>query len=165
MTLASATRNLPTPRTRTCRIDDVADPAGAGVVVDRQGKMQGEIFQERVTGLPASDVPMLCREKRRDQYRVDLVVRWPVCRDLQGPSHHRYHDLHVMRIVVVVHADGRMHVGIGALQHDFPLAVRQRQIGQEIDACRIRRQPSYGQNIRTHCSPTGYASAALHASP
>jgi len=24
---------------------------------------------------------------------------------------------------------------------------------------------SYGQNIRTHCSPTGYASAALHASP
>lgn len=23
---------------------------------------------------------------------------------------------------------------------------------------------SYGQNIQTHCSPTGYASAALHAS-
>jgi hypothetical protein len=23
----------------------------------------------------------------------------------------------------------------------------------------------YGQNIRTHCSPTGYTFAALHASP
>jgi hypothetical protein len=120
-------------------IDDVADPAGAGVVVDRQGKMEGEIFQERVAGLPASYVLMLCREKRRDHHRIELPVPGSVRGDIQRSTHHRDHDLHVVRIVVIVHPNRRMNIGIVAGDDDLAFAVREHRVGQDQDVFRVGR--------------------------
>ena len=51
-----------------------------------------------------------------------------------------------------------MYIGIGALQHDLPFAVRQRQIGQEIDACRIGRQaPRQKKDKQRARAISGYA--------
>ena len=51
MTLASATRRFRHPHHPQPRIDDVADPAGAGVVIDRQREMQRDILQQRIARL------------------------------------------------------------------------------------------------------------------
>jgi len=54
----------------------------------------------------ALPVRMLLREQQRHHQRADLAMSWPMRPDLKGPAQHREHDLHVVDIAKVVHADG-----------------------------------------------------------
>ena len=131
MTLASATRSLPTPEHPQPRIDDVADPAGAGRVIHGQREVPGEVLEQRVARLVARRVAVLLGEGRRDQQRADLAVARPVRRDVERPAHHRDHDLHVVRVVVVVHADVGWASGSALVENDLALAVRLHRVGQD----------------------------------
>jgi hypothetical protein len=95
--------------------------------------MQGDVLQQSITRLIADCVSMLTSERWRNEHRTDLAIPRPVCRNIQGTAHHGHHDLQIMRIAVIVRTDGRMRIGIGGSEKDFTLAVRQDDVGHQVD--------------------------------
>ena len=79
-------------------------------------------------------VPVLFREERRDHPRPDVLLPRPMRRDVESPAQHGHHDLHVVRIRKVVHADGRVNGGVGACKDDLAFATRQHRICEHQDA-------------------------------
>src|SRR5690348_5487672 len=105
MTLASATRNLPISLTR--RRGSTTSPirqvdVGWWTVTE---KCRAKSSKSASLRLGAFSVAVLCRQKRRHHQRTELTVSRPVCCNIHRLVDRRDHDSHVVRIVVVVHAD------------------------------------------------------------
>ena len=60
-----------------------------------------------------------------------LTVPRPVRHDVERPAKHRDHDLHVVGVAVVVHADVGLVEGVGAGEDDLALAVGLHRIGED----------------------------------
>src|SRR6516225_1121231 len=73
--------------------------------------MQSEILKQRVAGRLAFLIAVLfCQERRYHQW-AELAVPRPARGNLDCPADRRYHDLHVVRIGVIVHPDRRLYPG------------------------------------------------------
>ena len=108
-------------------------------MVDRQREMQCEILEHRVAGLVAFLIAVLFRQERWHHQRAELAVPWPARGNFHCPADRRYHDLHVVRIGVIVHPDRRLRPRIGAVDDDFTAAVRQYRVGEQQQVFRVVR--------------------------
>ena len=84
---------------------------------------------------------MLPGEVWRNEQRPELAGAGPVGDDVERPAEDGEHDLHVVRIAEVIHADRRMVDRIGGHQDDLAFAMRLHRIGQHDDAFRVGGEP------------------------
>src|ERR1041385_5762619 len=63
--------------------------------------------------------------------RPGRAVTRPMRRYVHGTPNGRYHDPHIVRVLVVVHTDRWRIGGVGAVEDDLASAVRQDRVGQQ----------------------------------